>query len=407
MRRRDFLTGVVGVPAAIRAAGGAGPPAPRQPKLAAIVVGYALRWHADNIVTRLLEGYWIDQKFHPPRCRVVSLYTHRREASDVSGRLAAAYDFKLYPTISDALTRGTRGLDVDGVVLVSEAPGNLVTFGENPYREFLHAIVDVFRESGRSVPVFNDKQFSSRWEESRWFYDQSKQLDFPLLAGSAIPVTFRRPELDLPLEAPIEEAMVVAAIPAEHVQSTTFHAMELLQSFVERRPGGETGIRSLHLLEGDAVWQAAADGRWSNELFNAAVARSLTRSSGPREKLVSRPLALLVTYRDGFRAAVVGASGMVADFNFAARIRGRSDPVSTLAYYVGVNGNSFSCLVEQVENLMLTRRAPIPSERTLLASGVIDRMMRSRGQQQPVETPELAISYRGPADSVFCRGAGS
>ena len=122
---------------------------------------------------------------------------------------------------------------------------------------------------------------------------------------------------------------------------------------------------------------------------------------------MSRPLALLVTYRDGFRAAVVGASGLVADFNFAARIRGRSDPVSTMAYFVGVNGNSFSCLVEQVESLMLTRRAPIPSERTLLASGVIDRMMRSRGQQQPVETPELAISYRGPADSVFCRGAGS
>ena len=60
---------------------------------------------------------------------------------------------------------------------------------------------------------------------------------------------------------------------------------------------------------------------------------------------------------------------MIGDYNFAARIRGRSDPVSTMAYFVGVNGNSFSCLVEQVESLMLTRRAPIPSERTLLASG--------------------------------------
>jgi hypothetical protein len=407
MRRRDFLTGVVSVPAVVRVASSAGTPPPRQPKLAAIVVGYALRWHADNIVTRLLEGYWIDQKFHPPRCRVVSLYTHRRGASDVSSRLAAAYDFKVYPTISGALTRGTRALDVDGVVLVSEAPGILVPFGENPFHEFLHTTIDVFRASGRSVPVFNDKQFSSRWEDSRWFYDQSKQLGFPLLAGSVIPVTFRRPELDLPLETPIQEAVVVAAIPLQHLQSTTFHAMELLQSFVERRRGGETGIRSLHLLEGDAVWQAAADGRWSNELFDAAVATSLTRTPGPREKLVTRPLALLVTYRDGFKAAVIGAAGMVGDFNFAARIRGRSDPVSTLAYFVGENGNSFSCLVEQVENLMLTRQSPIPAERTLLASGVIDWMMRSREQKQPVETPELGINYRAPAESVFCRGAGS
>ena len=32
-----------------------------------------------------------------------------------------------------------------------------------------------------------------------------------------------------------------------------FHALEAMQSMVERRRGGETGVRSVQLIEGDAV----------------------------------------------------------------------------------------------------------------------------------------------------------
>ncbi|PYV18049.1 MAG: hypothetical protein DMG07_04695, partial [Acidobacteria bacterium] len=355
----------------------------------------------------LLEGYWTNGTYHPPRCRIASLYVHRVAGSDVSQRLAAAYGFQIHPSIASALTLSTGRLKVDGVVVVSEAPGNLVPFDDNPFGEFLRGIVEVFRTSRRSVPVFNDKQFSSRWPESRWIYDQSRELRFPLMAGSTIPITFRRPELEFPLETPLEEAIVVASIPPQHVQSITFHAVELLQALVERRRGGETGIRRLQLLEGDAVWRAADEGRWSRALFEAAVSRGPTRSLGAPEKLVARPLALLLDYNDGFRAAVVGAAGMISDFTFAARIQGRHELASTLAYYVTENGNSFSCLVQEVERLMLTGQAGIPVERTLLASGVIDLMMRSRRQANgPIDTPELGISYR-PTRSSFCRGQGS
>ena len=36
-----------------------------------------------------------------------------------------------------------------------------------------------------------------------------------------------------------------------------FDALEALQCMLERRKGGETGVKAVQLLEGDDVWAAA------------------------------------------------------------------------------------------------------------------------------------------------------
>ena len=382
-------------------------PSGRRPQIAAIVVGYQIRWHADNIVTRLLEGYWINQTWHEPRCQIASVYVHERGPADVSRRLAAAYDFALAPTIDEALTLGTGGLAVDGVVVVTESPSDAVAFADHPYRQFFEEIVRTFHRTGRVVPLFNDKQLAAHWSDSLWMYEQSRELGFPVLAGSVIPATFRRPALDFAVDTPITDAVVVASIPLQYVESIGFHAIEFLQSLVERRPGGESGIRRVEFLEGDAVWRARDAGRWSRELFDAAVARSLTRTPGRPEDLASEPLAVLLEYRDGFKAAIVGVSGFVADVTAAVQLGDDGGQLSTLAYYVTENGNSFSCLVEQIEDLMLSGHAAVPVERTLLSSGVIDFMLRSRRAGLPIDTPELAVAYPAPEQSVYCPGPGS
>ena len=112
--RRGFILGV--------AAGMAVRPAAGQPrkKIAALSTTYHVRSHSDNFITRFLEGYWINDRYYPPSCDVVSLFTDQVHANDISRRLAAAYGFKIYPTIADALTLGTGKLAVDGVLLIGE-----------------------------------------------------------------------------------------------------------------------------------------------------------------------------------------------------------------------------------------------------------------------------------------------
>jgi len=136
----------------------------RGKRIAAIVVTYGLRTHADNLVTRLLEGYWINERFYTPPFEVASvhvLHPPKDNRGDLSKRLAESYGFRLSGTVADALTLGTDDLAVDGVVIVSE-DGN-TSWAKNPFFRFFSQVVDVFHKSGRSVPVFNDKALSHDW----------------------------------------------------------------------------------------------------------------------------------------------------------------------------------------------------------------------------------------------------
>src|SRR5262249_16179833 len=153
---------------------------------------------------------------------------------DLSRRLSAAYGFKIAPTVADALTLGTGKLAVDGVILISESQG-VIPFDKNPYREFFEEVVRVFPASGRTVPVSNAKQLSHSWAESKWMVDESRSLGFPMLAGSTLPITYRRPEVDVPLGARLEELLVASALPGVHLQSYGYHGIELLQALAERR----------------------------------------------------------------------------------------------------------------------------------------------------------------------------
>ena len=55
-----------------------------------------------------------------------------------------------------------------------------------------------------------------------------------------------------------------------------FDALEAMQCMLERRKGGETGVKAVQLLEGDDVWVARNAGRWSNDLLSSALSRSDT-----------------------------------------------------------------------------------------------------------------------------------
>ena len=173
---------------------------------------------------------------------VVALYVDQKPRGDLSQERAARHPgLTVYPTIAEALTRGTGKLAVDGVLLIGEHgnyPRNARGQTLYPRYEFFQQIVEVFRRSGRCVPVFNDKHLSWRWDWAREMVDTARQMGFPLMAGSSLPVTWRIPSIDLPWGAEVREAVCVGY---GGVDSYDIHGLEALQCMIERRRGGESG----------------------------------------------------------------------------------------------------------------------------------------------------------------------
>ena len=83
----------------------------------------------------------------------------------------------IFDSVREALTLGGKELAVDGVVLVGEHGDYHTNIRGQKYypRWWLYQqIINVFRQSKRSVPVFNDKHLSTDWDEAKWMYDQSR-----------------------------------------------------------------------------------------------------------------------------------------------------------------------------------------------------------------------------------------
>ena len=72
------------------------------------------------------------------------------------------------------------------------------------------------------------------------------------MAGSSLPVAWRMPPIDMPLGAELEEVMGVGY---GGVDSYDFHSLETIQCMVERRKGGETGVKWVEATRGESVWK--------------------------------------------------------------------------------------------------------------------------------------------------------
>ena len=391
-------------------------------KLAAIVTVYRKYSHAQHIVDRFLEGYGWNGTHHYPPMELVSLYVDQTPADDLSRERASRFPhMKIYPTIAEALTQGTGKLAVDGVVIVGEhgdypkTPKGQVQY---PRYRFFQETVRVFRESGRSVPVFSDKHLSWNWDWAKDMYDTSRSMGFPFMAGSSLPVTWRIPSVEMPQNARVKEAVTVCY---GGVDSYDFHGLETLQCMLERREGGEVGVAWLEAYRGDKFWDAVQHGLWSRRLLDAALCRSHTLTPArpgfndifptfdEMRRLVKNPVAYHYQHSDGPRATMILMSGLVRDFNFATALEGSSEPFSTQMYLPMPDGrttlaNFFSPLVNCMEQMFLTGKPPYPIERTLLTTGLtaagVDSLYADQGR---LKTAHLAIQYQPNPASTFWR----
>jgi hypothetical protein len=175
----------------------------------------------------------------------------------------------------------------------------------------------------------------------------------------------------------------------------------------------------LQALRGEAVWKAMKAGRWSAggwspELFEACLCRSQTLAQAPSyshrhptpaqiRAWVAEPVAYRFEYADGLKATMLLMNGLVGDFTFAAKLKGRSELLSTLFYLPGPPNIGYSAaLMSKAEELFTTGRAPYPIERTLLTTGLVAAGMQSLGTgQRWLKTPHLAVRYRAPRGPLF------
>ncbi len=308
---------------------------------------------------------------------------------------------------------------VDAVLIIGEH-GNYPRNDKGqilyPRYEFFKQCAKVFEQDGRSVPVYNDKHLSYSFDKAKKMVETSHRLKFPMLGGSSLPVTWRLPELELPLGCHIEDALMIGEGGSDAMD---FHALEAMQCMVERRGRGETGVRAVQLIEGDAVWKAGEDGRWSKELLTDALSRSDTPmgtgdtesrpedlvSSGQLPKIVKNPAAYFIEYNDGFKATLLMLDGGLKDFNFATRVKGMPGVQSTQFFLSPEPNVTYSaCLAHGIEKMFETGVAPYPIERTLLVSGILESCLTSKVQNhERLETPHLKVAYQATLESVYCR----
>jgi hypothetical protein len=418
--RREFLRRAgLGIGGAAFGRALAGPPAAAadggRPKVAAVVTELRYRDHAHVILENFLEPYLFNGKRTDPGFEVAALYIDQTDADDMSRLVAGQYSIPIYPTIAGALCLGGERLAVDAVLSIGEHgnyPVNAKGQREYPRKRFFDEIIAVFERSGRVAPLFNDKHLSYRWDWARAMYDDARRLEVPLMAGSSVPLAERRPPLELPARPEIEEAVSIHGGPLEIYD---FHGLEVLQSLVESRRGGETGVSRVQFLAGDALWEAAEAGLWSVGLADAAMAAERGAGGPTLRDLVATapfnrepPHGILLTYRDGFRAIVlkVGKSG--TRWNFACRLVGEDRPRAS-SFYTGPWNNRclFKALAHAIQVHFRERQSPYPVERTLLTTGMLDAAMDSRSRRgKALDTPQLAIAYR-PRDFRAVREMGA
>ncbi|HET7214875.1 MAG TPA: hypothetical protein VFL79_14885 [Terriglobia bacterium] len=338
--------------------------------------------------------------------------------TDLSQARSEEFGFRLCSNIPEALRAGTERLAVDAVLAVAEQ-GDYPTNDRGqillPCYDFFRQCVQVFQEEGRGVPYFNHKQLSFSFPEAKQMVETAERFSFPLLAGSSIPVTWRLPDVDIPFGAHVEEAVMVGL---GRFDGRDFDALEAMQCMLERREGGETGVKAVQLLEGDDVWQAGREGRYSRELLSSALSRSDTPlgltlldgrnqdlvASGALPQLVKDPAAYCIGYADGTRATLLMLNGAIMDFNISVRVAGKG-LVSTQFFLPPTpDVSNTACLAAKIEQTFTTGKTPYPVQRTLLTSGMLEACLDSRHRlNQRLETPHLAVKYQPPRESQYAR----
>ncbi|MEX0930447.1 MAG: hypothetical protein WDZ79_02080 [Candidatus Paceibacterota bacterium] len=372
-------------------------------QIAVITTVYRPNSHSDVIAGRLFLTDTLNGHGESFELELASLYVDQFPPIDTSRKHASEYGFPIYDTIRDALTLGTGTLAVDGVLLIAEHgeyPLSHTGQKQYPKRRMFDEIIRVFRESDRSVPIFIDKHLSDNWIDAEYIFETAEDMNIPLMAGSVLPVTYRMPAINLEPGAHINDVVALSYGPLD---SYGFHALEMLQSIVERRAGGEHGVSAVQTLQNGEVWEAIDDGTINSDLLESALDRlNLLHFSDLNDLRAAAiaPTAFLIEYADGLTATIVTLPSGIDQWSIAWRYASSDERAGESQRVMFWTQNDhpymhFTYQLRGIERMMWTGRPAWPAERTLLTSGTLSALHESlsRGGER-LETPHLEFGYR-------------
>jgi len=367
-------------------------------KVAFLLEEFSTPSPSQQLLDRFLMGYPRDGAFHKPAIGEISAYLPPTSESNF-GMRDEDFDLNVASTVEQAVE------GANGVVIVSRRPG---ATANDRFAEIALA------RAPEGAACFIHGALASNLERGRSLAKLASSRRIALLAGTPLCVTWRLPEMELPRETALAEALVVVQInpappgPQGTLAGAELSALEGLLPVIERRRGGEAGVRSVRLLEGDDVWRAGDRKHWSWSLLAAALSRSHSPQGdavldgrtqdiaglGLVPKLARRPQAWLLEHCDGLRTSVLVLDGVVADLSFAVRATDSRVFSAQLFRAPPPVEQHFSLLAAAVEKFFLTRKSPWPLERNLLIAGLLETFRNPATRAgKTIATPELNVSY--------------
>ena len=352
---------------------------------------FALQTPAQQLLDRFLIGYRRDGEFHRPAD--VRIVAHLAGGTNAElSRRAAEFGLSRAQSVGEALHAA------DAVIAVPASSAATPAA----------ALVEAMLESApRGAACFVCGALANDLASAQTRVARAAARELTFTAGTAWPVTWRLPEVDLPADARVDEALIVVQGPTPLAE---LHALEGLLPVLARRRGGERGVRRVRFVAGGTLWRAGDRGEWSWPLLAAALSRSDSPQGdslvdgrtqdlvglGVVPKLARDPRGWLVEHADGVRTTLLVLDGVVADHNFAVRLRG-GQTISAQLFRAPVPAEEhFSRLAAVLEDFFRTGKIPWPQSRAVLTAGLLDALRHSSTRTSAwLATPQLLATNLG------------